>query len=139
MKRLTILLALLALPTTAGALTQNTLIPKDCKNEAYKPSKIVIACGDGNLFMTKIKWSSWTSAKASGSGTINVNLCEPNCAKGTFKRYPGTITLSKRGACVPVGGGGGPAQFKHLSYTYTGSKPKGAKKTTTQSVPCPGS
>jgi hypothetical protein len=39
-----------------------------------------------------IRWSSWTANVATGSGDEWVNQCVPNCAEGSYRRYPATIS-----------------------------------------------
>jgi hypothetical protein len=41
----------------------------------------------------KIAWSSWGGSRAAGSGTLEINNCNPNCAQGTYTGYPATVTL----------------------------------------------
>jgi hypothetical protein len=55
---------------------------------------VVIASGDGSLFVTAITWRGWGTGNATGTGTAHADNCKPNCAQGTFHRYPATITLT---------------------------------------------
>ncbi|MCW2936572.1 MAG: putative molecular chaperone with protein kinase domain [Actinomycetia bacterium] len=57
-----------------------------------KPAKITTS-GDGSAYVDKINWSSWGGSRAAGSGTLELNNCNPNCAQGTFTGYPATVTL----------------------------------------------
>ena len=93
---------------------------------AYKPSKIIIACGDGNLYVTELKWSSWGTTSAKGAGTGHQNTCTPSCAQGRFKTYPLAVKLSSPKTCS-----NGKREFAKLTYTYTHSRPKGVKKSAT--------
>ena len=79
-----------------------------------EPSSIVLACGDGNVSLTDLHWSSWTATGAVGSGEFTHNLCEPDCADGTFVSDPTQVRLS-----YPIESGGGP-QFSAVSYTSNG-------------------
>jgi hypothetical protein len=81
---------------------------------AVEPSSIVLACGDGNASLTNLHWSSWTANGAVGSGDFTHNLCEPNCADGTFASDPTQVRLS-----YPIESGAGP-QFSAVDYTYQG-------------------
>jgi hypothetical protein len=54
----------------------------DCGYPEYKPQSLTQFCADAGNGVTKIKWSSWTSTKASGTGSFYVNQCDPNCADG---------------------------------------------------------
>lgn len=52
-----------------------------------KPKTIVLACGDGGVFLSKITWSSWDATGATGTGTLRVNVCQPTCAAGNVDTY----------------------------------------------------
>ena len=54
----------------------------DCGYPEYKPQSLTEFCADAGNGVTKIKWSSWTSTKAVGTGSFYVKLCDPNCADG---------------------------------------------------------
>jgi hypothetical protein len=54
----------------------------DCGYPEYKPQSLTEFCADAGNGVTKIKWSSWTSTKAVGTGSLYVNQCDPNCADG---------------------------------------------------------
>jgi hypothetical protein len=59
---------------------------------AVKPAMITTS-GDGSAYVDKITWSSWGGSRAAGSGTLEINNCNPNCARGTYTGYPATVTL----------------------------------------------
>lgn len=54
----------------------------DCGYPTYKPESLTQYCADAGTGVVKIKWSSWTSTRATGTGSYYVNLCEPDCADG---------------------------------------------------------
>jgi hypothetical protein len=66
-----------------------------CEPPAYKPSTLLIACGDGNVRVTHLRWASWSGTRATGSGTWEQNNCEPNCAQGRFIDYAVRLTLTQ--------------------------------------------
>jgi hypothetical protein len=89
-----------ALPSAVadgGTVTQG-------KNVLVRPKQIVYT-GDGSGFLAgpgkagrrpkpgKLKWSSWTSGAALGTGDDWLNNCEPFCAAGTFSQHAVKITL----------------------------------------------
>jgi hypothetical protein len=76
-----------ALPTVA---TNNAITPG---TQAVEPSAIYFSA-DGNGDLTGITWSSWTAHSAEGSGSINVNNCQPDCAEGTTVNVPVSVALS---------------------------------------------
>ena len=54
----------------------------NCGYPEYKPQSLTQYCADAGTGVTKIKWSSWTNTKATGTGSYYVNQCNPNCADG---------------------------------------------------------
>ncbi len=89
-----------------------------------KPAEIDFS-GDSTNVVTKISWSSWTATEASGSGTSDIDSCNPNCAQAPPSLVPTTITLS-----APVDG-----KFTKMvearngsstTYTYPCNWPEGA-------------
>ncbi len=48
---------------------------------------VVLACGDGNIEIHDTRWSSWTAAGASGTTTLDVNLCEPTCVQSKMRSF----------------------------------------------------
>jgi hypothetical protein len=61
--------------------------------DGTRPSAIQFS-GDGGDVVTGIQWSSWGSRSATGRGTVGLDNCTPNCAEGTTRYVPATITLS---------------------------------------------
>jgi hypothetical protein len=61
--------------------------------DGTKPSTIQFS-GDAGDVVTGIKWSAWGSESATGKGTVGYDNCTPNCAEGTTRYLPATITLS---------------------------------------------
>jgi len=58
--------------------------------------------GDGSGFVRGLTWSGWGNATAQGTGMLEIDNCNPNCAQGSFTGYPATITLSN---LTPYGNG----------------------------------
>jgi hypothetical protein len=126
MKRLALVVLALAavlVAIPAGAATKTRLA--ECGDKPlYKPKRVIIACGDGAFRVVKLKWSTWTRNTAVGRGIGKVNTCRPSCAEGKFKSYPVKLTPGKPKSC-PTNG----RQFTRLTYTFTGKKPAGVKRT----------
>ena len=57
-----------------------------------KPSQITTS-GDGSGYVDKITWTNWGSGEATGTGTLELDNCNPNCAQGTYTGYPATVTV----------------------------------------------
>lgn len=61
-----------------------TRVLADCVHARYEPREVILACGDGNLVLKDMKYRTWTRYLATGTGTMWVNECEPDCARGTW-------------------------------------------------------
>jgi len=79
-----------------------------------RPHSIVVACGDGNLYLTGITWRTWAAASAAGSATLHQNDCTPYCAAGHFHTYPATVSLSHPKPCK------GAVVFEHITWRSRG-------------------
>ena len=90
---------------------------------AYKPDKVIVACGDGNFFVVSLEWSKWTGKAASGAGTGKVNDCMPNCAQGTFRSYAVKLI-----ATTPVMCSSGKREFSRLAFYFRHKHPGTARK-----------
>lgn len=77
----------------AVAASHRTQVIGKCTKPLYKPAKLVFTCGDGSIGMVHIRYTTWTKAAATGTGTYVYNTCQPTCASGTIKRKPGTKLL----------------------------------------------
>ena len=95
-----------------------------------KPAQIIVACGDGGFYLSKIHWTSWSAKGAMGTGLGNANDCNPNCAAGHFHTYPARVSLTAAKTCH------GRTELTKLSWTFTGARPKGQPKSASQSFPC---
>ncbi|HEY1622893.1 MAG TPA: hypothetical protein VGG16_03765 [Streptosporangiaceae bacterium] len=92
-----------ASPTAPGASTQtaaSTFIAsgQDLRGAAlYEPACGGYGCqlsGDSTAYLADMKWSSWTTVSAIGTGTYKLNTCSPNCAAGRVDSVPVTVTFS---------------------------------------------
>jgi hypothetical protein len=81
------------LTTHATAATPPSYF-NDCGYPEYKPQSLTQFCADAGNGVTKIKWSSWTSTKAVGTGSFYVKLCDPNCADGKVVWAKAKVVLS---------------------------------------------
>jgi hypothetical protein len=121
--KITIVLALLAVPS--AALAANTSQPQaiyNCTALKAKPGKIILSCGDGNTWLSKLKWSSWSSTQAVANGNYTENTCTPDCAAGHTHSVAVKVTLSKPKMCPNQTN---PA-FKQATFVYKGTRPQGA-------------
>jgi hypothetical protein len=103
------------------------------KSAQVKPKRILIACGDGNFYITGLKWSTWSSTGARGKGTAHLNDCKPFCAAGHFHSYRGiTVRLSRPKTCK------GAPEFRRLSWRYGAKRPAGIRRGGFTTFPCVG-
>lgn len=65
-----------------------------CKGELKSEPSQIILSGDGTAFVTGLLWTGWGSNGASGSGTLKLDNCDPNCAQGSLTGYQATVVLS---------------------------------------------
>jgi hypothetical protein len=81
-----------------------------------RPTFVDLACADGGIGVTGITWDSWGTAAAYGSGTLNVNTCQPDCAAGNEQSYPASIEVfdPSDSSGVPV--------FQNVTVTPTGGE-----------------
>jgi len=121
--KITIVLALLAVPSAALA-AGNSSQPQaiNCSQLKFKPSRIVLACGDGATWLGKLRWSSWTNNQAVANGNFTANDCNPDCVSGHAHSVPVKVTLSKPKTCPNLVN---PA-FKQAAIVYKTTRPKGA-------------
>ena len=67
----------------------------DCEFPVQRPEQIMLTCADGGMLVTEIKWQSWNTEEAIGSGTYSQNMCEPSCAEGKRVEVPVRLRLSE--------------------------------------------
>ena len=96
------------------------LLISNCAKAKFKPSNVIIACGDASLGAREMTWSKWKHKTALGSGTGQVNDCNPDCVHGTTKDAPMQLLLSHPRTCD-----NGRRLFTRLRYTWTSGAPVG--------------
>jgi hypothetical protein len=104
----------------------------DCVGKPhFKPGAIIVACGDGNLQLLRMRWSRWTGLSASGLGLYRWNDCVPACYRGHFHTRAGAhVTLSRVTRCRSKGFW----QFTRMRVTPPPSLPR--FKAFTQKLSC---
>lgn len=80
----------------------------------------VLACADANAAIKATKWSSWTASRATGTTTLELNLCEPDCAASKLRAFPHSRVTLEKAKQTSKG-----LLFTHIAITY---KLNGAKK-----------
>jgi hypothetical protein len=76
-------------PKVEGIWTYN------CELPVQQPEETMLTCADGGMIVTDIKWQTWNSKEAIGSGTYSQNMCEPSCAEGKRVDVPARLKLSE--------------------------------------------
>ena len=77
------------------ATASPTSFYNDCGAAAVvKPKSITQFCADAGAGVTNIKWSSWKSTAAKGSGTYYINSCDPSCVSGKIYKSSVVVELS---------------------------------------------
>jgi hypothetical protein len=50
--------------------------------------------GDSTAILAKMTWRTWSADQAVGSGTYELDGCNPDCAAGPVYKVPAVVTLS---------------------------------------------
>jgi hypothetical protein len=95
-----------------------------------RPRLILIACGDGNFYISKLRWQSWSRSGALGVGLAYRNDCRPNCARGRFHSYSISIRLSQPVICLGV-----QRVFTRVTYSFLSVTPVGSRRTVSLQAP----
>lgn len=111
------LLVLAVLLAGCGAPRPASRVLADCEHLGYRPATVVIACGDGGLVLTGLRWTTWTATRATATGTAQVKLCVPDCATGRTGRFPVRAVFD-----VPVHD-----VLSRVVLTYPGAQPAGQR------------
>jgi hypothetical protein len=125
-------LGVLVVSAATAAPASRVYVTSDCNGAAFKPRKIVIACGDAGLIATKLKWSEWGASKAAGSGTGEEKICSPNCAEGRVGKGKMQVRLSRVRLCSQDG----KRHFTKLHYSWPNGAPGEGPKQGTIPIPC---
>jgi hypothetical protein len=105
--------------STAVAGGKRPLLISNCAKPKFKPANVILACGDASFGATGMSWSSWTRKAAVGTGTGQINDCNPDCAHGKPKFAPIELRLGK-----PVKCSNGKRIFAKVRYTWTQGAPQ---------------
>lgn len=91
----------------------------DTNKPLVTPADYVLSCGDGGNGLTRVHWTNWTPAGATGAGTEYLNDCTPNCAEGKIIDYPVDIALT--GSYLAAQGE--PFSYAKITLTYLAARP----------------
>jgi hypothetical protein len=84
-----------AVSASANATAASTTRVVPCiGHPEVKPGHFVLACGDGNWYLTDVHWARWTPNVGIARSTEHLDDCMPNCAAGTFHTSPAVVVFS---------------------------------------------
>ncbi len=107
--------------------------PSRCFDQRVRPRSIIVACGDGNLQLRRLRWRSWEGRVARAVGVALANDCVPYCARGRFHRLPARVKLSGLKRCSNIGR----YVYTRLRLRMGGRLPRGIpRRTGAVSFPC---
>ncbi len=116
------------LASTAGAASDQPHLPSttasapvvvNCSMHGQtRPGTYILACGDGNAYVSKLRWASWGSSAAFATGSYVINTCTPSCAAGHYVSFPVLAALWRT---EPWPGHAGQRYFSRLTIILTGS------------------
>jgi hypothetical protein len=93
----------------------------DCLHKTrVEPGNFILTCADGNSYLARLSWRSWTTQQAVATGIHELNDCTPYCAAGKFHGYPVVVTFWRS---EPVTGHPGERAFTEITVRYTGPRP----------------
>ena len=87
--------------TSTSASTATTVAPLPAvlscgpgSTPHVRPAKLTIGCAFGLVTVTAISWTLWAAATGGqGTGTLNVNNCQPDCATGKSRSTPAIVVV----------------------------------------------
>jgi hypothetical protein len=108
------LIATLAMSASAAA----PLKIANCNKAVSSPKLLTLTCGDANMGLEGMSWSSFGAATAQGRGTFVANTCEPNCAAGKDVSYLVKVKATGAITCKH-----GLRVYGRLALDFTGRAP----------------
>lgn len=134
MRRIAILIVALCVVAVApaNAASGHNRVVGNCRQSQVKPTEIILACADVNLYVDKIKWQTFGAATATGSGTYVENTCTPNCAAGKYKSYAVSLTLSNAKPCFDRQN-----DYRKMKVSFTSAAPPPGRKRVSEQLFCP--
>lgn len=78
-----------------------------------KPSQLTLACADGGIHASGLRWRGWGHYYAYASGSLAMNDCKPYCAAGHFQPYTVNVIAFGRQTCP-----NGEIAYAGVRYSY---------------------
>src|SRR5579872_1294002 len=115
MRGISLLVILVALVLTGPLAKSDSNSLPTCQGVPQsKPSEVVFACGDGNVYAHSLVWTDWGDYYAYAQGTLVENDCTPNCAAGHFHSHQVSLTAYGKQRCP-----NGELAYRSVAYTIT--------------------
>lgn len=109
-----------ATSTTPSAAAAAVPVVISCTGRTQvRPARYVLACADGNAYLTGLRWAAWGPASAFAAGTSTFKVCIPTCTAGHLHSFPVLAALWR---ARPLPGHAGQRYFTRLTLIYTGSR-----------------
>lgn len=94
------------MPTPTPSVAVSSALPTDtsirvygdCQHPTFEPTEITEPCADHRVGVKDIIWSTWTSERATGVGTLWYYDCSPSCGNHYVPNTTVTLTEPKVGA-----------------------------------------
>jgi hypothetical protein len=102
------------------AASTRTVVFNCLKRAQVRPKSFMLACADGNDYLTGLAWTRWTPTRATATGKQAVNDCIPYCAAGKFHSYPALVIFWRS---EPVAHHPGEKHFTRVTLLYPGARP----------------
>ncbi|MEP7025503.1 MAG: hypothetical protein ABJB47_17235 [Actinomycetota bacterium] len=84
-------------PAAQKPALRQPAVAYDCHGQhqgQVRAPEVIVDCLFGNVFVRTPSWKYWTAISArTATATLWANNCKPNCAAGTFRKYPATLVL----------------------------------------------
>jgi hypothetical protein len=104
----------------AGTAAASVPVVVSCTGQTQtRPGRYVLACADGNAYLTGLHWAAWGPASAFAAGTDTFKVCIPSCTAGHLHSFPALAALWR---AEPLPGHPGQRYFTRLTIIYTGNR-----------------
>ncbi len=104
----------------AAPASSHQVVLVNCNSGQVKPALFEPGCMPSQEFFSHLSWTSWKST-AFGSGTFDINSCNPNCAQGKLLKF-GVLVVAWKALAWPHHAGR--QYFSRMTVIFTGKHPK---------------
>jgi hypothetical protein len=122
---------LIAIVATSAFATSPIKIT-NCTNAGSRPKTLTLTCADANAVLSGLRWSSFGGASALATGTLALNTCTPDCARGKLVRYPVAVKANDPRTCKA-----GLRVYDKVTLRFTGRAPSPAGSLKRWTLGCP--